>query len=55
MGLFQFRIMPFGLANASGIFQQLMSIVLSGIEEFTMTYLDNILVFSKTPNNILTT
>lgn len=34
MGLFQFRVMPFGLANAPSIFQQLMSIVLSKMEGF---------------------
>lgn len=49
MGLFQLRVMPFGLANAPGIFQQLMSIVLGGMESFAMAYLDDILVFSETP------
>ena len=39
--------MLFGLANAPGIFQQLMSIVLGGLEQFSMAYLDNILVFSN--------
>ena len=48
-GLFQFRVMPFGLANAPGIFQQLMFIALGGLEQFSMAYLDDILVFS---NNI---
>ena len=46
-GLFQFRVMPFGLANASGIFQQLMSIVLEGLENFSMAYLDDIIIFSS--------
>lgn len=48
MGRFQFRVMLFDLANASGIFQQLMFIVLNGIEDFAMAYLDDILVFSET-------
>ena len=34
------------IANASGIFQQLMSVVLGGLEQFAMAYLDDILIFS---------
>lgn len=49
MGLFQLKVITFGLANAPGKFQQLMSIVLEGIESFAMVYLDDILVFSETP------
>ena len=49
-GLFQFRVMPFGLANAPGGFQQLMSIVLGGLEGFSMAYIDDILVFSSSIN-----
>ena len=45
--LFQFRVMPFELANAPGIFQQLMSIVLEGLEQFSLAYLDDIMVFSN--------
>lgn len=45
MRLYQFRVMPYWL----GIFQQLMSIVLSKIEVCAMAYLDDILVFSETP------
>ena len=45
-GLSQFRVMPFGLANAPEIFQQLMSVVLGGLEQFAMAYLDDILIFS---------
>lgn len=50
LGLFNFRVMPFGLSNAPGIFTQLMSIVLEGLEGFAMAYLDDVLVFSKTPD-----
>ena len=39
--------MPFGLANAPGVFQQLMSVVLAGLEQFSMAYLGDILVFSS--------
>jgi len=47
-GLFQFNVMPFGLANAPGIFQELMSVVLEGQEEYALAYLDDILIFSDT-------
>ena len=49
MGLFNFRVMLFGLANAPGVFSQLMSIVLDGMETFTMAYLDDIMVFLRSP------
>jgi transposase InsO family protein len=48
-GLFQFNVMPFGLHNAPAVFQELMNIVLQGCEAFATAYLDDILVFSKNP------
>ena len=33
-GLFEFNDMPFGLSNAPAVFQELMSIVLSGLQRF---------------------
>ena len=39
--------MPFGLANAHGIFQELMSIVLQDIGNFAMAYLADIMIFSS--------
>ena len=44
MDLFNFRVMPFGLANAPGVFSQLMPIVLDEMETFAM---DDIMVFSR--------
>ena len=49
MGLFNFQVMPFGWLNVPGVFPQLMSIILSGMEGFSMAYLDDVLVFSRTP------
>ena len=46
-GLFQFRVIPFGFAYAPGVLQQLMSVMLAGLENFSMVYLDDILVFSS--------
>ena len=52
-GLFQFNVMPFGLSNAPAVFQELMNIVLQGCEEFAMAYLDDVLIFSKDPEEHL--
>lgn len=49
LGLYQLRVMPFGLSEAPGIFSQLMSIVWSGMGGFALAYLDDVLVFSKDP------
>ena len=47
-GLFHFNVMPFGVAGGPGVFQELMSIVLQGQEDFALAYLDDILVYSDT-------
>ena len=38
--------MPIGLANAPGIFKELMSIVMHGLGDFAMVYLDDIIIFN---------
>ena len=45
-GLYEFLVMLFGLSNAPAIFQELMSVVLSGYSQFAVAYLDDILIFS---------
>ena len=48
-GLFEFNVMPFGLANAPATFQHLMRIVLNGIEwNGVLAYLDDIIVYART-------
>ena len=49
-GLFEFRVMPFGLSNAPAVFQRLMQRVLMCLnpEEGQSVYIDDILVYSRT-------
>lgn len=47
-GKYRFTRMPFGLKNAPAIFQRLVDKVLRDCFEFAATYIDDILVFSKT-------
>ena len=52
-GLYEFRVMPFGLINAPAVFQCLMQQVILSLNldsevEFVSVYIDDILVFSRT-------
>lgn len=48
LGLWQFRRMPFGLRNGPSIFQRLMQGILAPyLWLFTLVYIDDIVVFSK--------
>ena len=48
-GLWQWRVMPFGLCNSPATFERLMERVLSGLHWKTlMVYLDDVIVFGKT-------
>jgi len=47
-GLYQFRVMPFGLCGAPATFQRLMDSVIRGLSEFSAAYLDDLVIFSKT-------
>lgn len=48
-GLFEYTVMPFGLANAPACFQRFIQWILrEHIDIFCFVYLDDILIFSKT-------
>lgn len=49
-GLYEFTVMPFGITNAPAVFQTAMQRALDGyVNVFVLVYLDDVLVFSRTP------
>ena len=46
-GKYQWNVVPFGLATTVSTFQYLMSKFLTGLNHFAFTYLDDVLIFSK--------
>ena len=47
MGLFQFRVMPFGLSGAPATFQRMMDSLVCGLESFAAAYLDDLVIHSQ--------
>ena len=48
-GLFQFKVMPFGMANAPATFERMIERVLAGLHwEICLIYLDYVIVFGRT-------
>ena len=53
-GLYQFRVMPFGLANAPATFERLMERVMNGLQwDICLVYLDDIIVSGKSFEEML--
>ena len=46
-GKYRFKVMPFGLSNAPNIFQRMAARLIEGIEDHTVAYVDDILIFTK--------
>ena len=53
LGLFEFKVLPFGLTNAPATFQRLMINIFQNQRDHVLVYLDDILVYSKTPEEHL--
>ena len=53
-GLFQYKVLPFGLCNSPPTFQRLMELVLSGLLfERCLVYIDDVVVLGKTEEDAL--
>ena len=52
-GKYEFNSVLFGLAKAPAYFQKLISMVLQDCRDFAMAYLDDIIIFSRTPEEHL--
>src|SRR5262249_49743083 len=48
LGLFEFRVMPFGLVNAPATFQRMIDNVLAGLEHECVAYMDDVIVHAST-------
>ena len=53
-GLYQFKMMLFGLCGAPATFQQMMDQVIRGMHKFASAYLDDLIIFSTTWEDHLT-
>ena len=53
-GLYQFRVMPFGLCNAPATFERLMETVPAGLQwDICLIYLVDVIVFGKSFEDML--
>jgi Reverse transcriptase (RNA-dependent DNA polymerase) len=49
---FEFLVMPFGVTNAPSVFQALVNTIFRDLaDEYVMFYLDDILIYSNTPDS----
>ena len=50
-GLFQYRVMPFGLANGPSVFQEFIDNLFKSCTDFVRCFVDDILIFSNNPDD----
>ena len=46
-GKYQYNVLPFGLCNSPAIFQQMANKLLLGLEDISIAYIDDILIYSR--------
>ena len=46
-GLFEFKVLPFGLSGAPASFQRLMDRLINSYQDFSAAYLDDLVIFSS--------
>ena len=47
-GYYEWNVMPFGLKNAPSEFQNIMNDIFTPFTDFSIAYIDDVLIFSKT-------
>ena len=52
-GQYEWNVMPFGLKNAPSEFQKIMNDILNPFQDFSIVYIDDVLIFLKTLINTL--
>jgi len=51
LGLYQYKVLPFGLTNCPSVFQNVMNDIFRDLHTFVLVYMDDILIFSKTSDD----
>jgi hypothetical protein len=52
-GQYEWNVMPFGLKNAPSEFQNIMNDILGPLSKYSIVYIDDVLIFSKSIKELL--